>query len=117
MGPDGTREKREHKENGVLEGQERDVKKRVVQYQMSQSACIHTHTHIHTHMHTHTHIHTLVHVQTHIESFGKPKQKCFNGRDGQCILIGGEKQALEQGRKYQRLFFFSKKLQYESRKK
>ena len=29
MGPDGTREKREHKENGVLEGQERDVKKRV----------------------------------------------------------------------------------------
>ena len=64
---DRTREKREHKENGVLEGQERDMKKRVVQYQMSQSACTHTHTH----MHMHKHIHTLVHAQTHIEFFAK----------------------------------------------
>ena len=52
---DRTREKREHKENGVLEGQERDMKKRVVQYQMSQSACTHTHTHTHAHAQTYTH--------------------------------------------------------------
>ena len=65
---DRTREKREHKENGVLEGQERDMKKRVVQYQMSQSACTHTHTHAHAQTYTHTHIyHHIMHSKYYVQ--------------------------------------------------
>ena len=55
------------------------------------SADVPERVHTHTHAHAHTYTHSRAHADTHIEFFAKPKQKCFNGRVGQCILIEGGK--------------------------
>lgn len=71
---DWARKIRKRRENGVLEGHGRDLKKEaVVQRQMSQSGQYKHATNTHTNAYTHT----LV--------FARPEQKRFNGRVGQCI--------------------------------